>query len=699
MIKRTSLLVTATLLATQPAVGVAQNANDGPMIEEVTVTAQRRAERLQDVPIAVTAFTAAELEARGIGSTRDILPMTPNVTYDESFTVGNSFVSVRGVAQINNADSPVAIVVDGVPQNSQKQLRMELFDVERIEVLKGPQGALYGRNAIGGAINIVTREPSNEFDGWAQVGAGSGNLRSASGAISGPVVEDKLLFRLSSAYKDSDGNIENTFLRKKVDFYESKDIRARFMILATDALTIDLRGSFSDIDGGAVMDSSMDPALTGNANRKVLPRSDILGTSAREISDATVKLDWHTDIGTLTAITGYTDLAENYYGDLDFCNPLDCPAGIFGLGPQADQRQRLDVTLLSQEVRLASPDDQRLRWIVGGFYLATERNLDTLAHLLVPGMPGIPLIANAEENDNEAYSVFAQVDYDITDRTTLGFSLRYDRDEREQTNAGDPVRPTRSKSFSDVQPRVVIDHKLNGDQLIYATYATGFRSGGFNGVGGRPFDAETLRNYEIGYKSTWWDHRLRLNAAVFQSRSEDYQFFYIDFDQGGAQVIDNLDKVEFTGAELEWQLQATRYWTLLGAVGLLDSDIKSFDPTLTVPAERGNRTPKTQKSTFSLGSQLQVPLGSLTGTLRIDYGRWGKKYWHPDNIDVRDPVNMLDLRVSIGNERWTATAWGRNVLDEFYWQDFNAVEFGAPGVDLGSASPPDTYGIELKYQF
>src|SRR5690606_10115983 len=319
-----------------------------------------------------------------------------------SFTVGNSFISVRGVAQINNADSPVAIVVDGVPQNSQKQLRMELFDVERIEVLKGPQGALYGRNAIGGAINIVTREPTNEFDGWALVGAGSGNLRTASGALSGPIVEDKLLFRLSGAYKDSDGTIENVFLREKVDFYESKDIRARFMIMATDDLTIDLRGSFSEIDGGAVLDASMDPTLTGNANRKVLPRSDILGRSTREISDATLKIDWRNAIGTLTAITGYTDLTEDYYGDLDFCNPIDCPAGIFGLGPQADQSQLLETTLLSQEVRLTSPDNQRLRWIVGGFYLATDRELDTTAHLLIPNLPGIPLISNAEENDNEA---------------------------------------------------------------------------------------------------------------------------------------------------------------------------------------------------------------------------------------------------------------------------------------------------------
>lgn len=698
MSQKHSLVALAVLLGSQPGLVAAQSTNDDLMLEEVTVTAQRRAERLQDVPVAVTAFTAAEIEARGIGSTRDILPMTPNVTYDESFTVGNSFVSIRGVAQINNADSPVAIVVDGVPQNSQKQLRMELFDVERIEVLKGPQGALYGRNAIGGAINIVTREPSNELDGWAQLGAGSGNLHTVSGAVSGPIVQDKVLFRLSGAYKESDGNIENVFLREKVDFYESKDIRARFMIMATDSLTIDLRGSFSDIDGGAVMDASMDPTLSGNANREVLPRSNILGNSAREISDATVKIDWRSDVGTLTAITGYTDLTEDYYGDLDFCNPIDCPAGIFGLGPQADQSQLLDVTLLSQEVRLASPDNRQLRWIVGGFYLGTERDLGTTGRLLIPGSI-IPLIANAEENDNDAYSAFAQVDYDITDRTTLGVSLRYDRDRREQTNAADPARPTRSKSFSDVQPRVVIDHKLNDDHLVYATYATGFRSGGFNGVGGRPFDSETLQNYEVGYKSTWWGDRLRLNAAVFRSRSEDYQFFYLDFDQGGAQVIDNLDKVEFTGAEVEWQVQATRYWTLLGAVGLLDSDIKAFDPTLTVPAERGNRTPKTQRSTFSIGSQLEVPLGSLQGTLRVDYGRWGKKYWHPDNIDVRDPVNMLDLRVSVGNERWTATAWGRNVLDEFYWQDFNSLESGAPGVDLGSPSSPDTYGVEVKYQF
>ena len=179
-----------------------------------------------------------EIEARGIGSTRDVLPTIPNVTYDESFTIGNSFVSVRGVAQINNADSPVAIVVDGVPQNSQKQLRMELFDVERIEVLKGPQGALYGRNAIGGAINIVTQR-AVERARWLgrRPAAARATCASASGAVSGP---DRRGQGCCSAFpaptRTRTATIDNVFLDEKVDFFTSKDVRGRLLFMPTDAL-------------------------------------------------------------------------------------------------------------------------------------------------------------------------------------------------------------------------------------------------------------------------------------------------------------------------------------------------------------------------------------------------------------------------------------------------------------------------------
>jgi iron complex outermembrane recepter protein len=698
--KRTAAFTTVSMaLLGAAGEAAAQEAAQSVVLEEVIVTSQRREQPLQDVPVAVTALSERDIEARGIGSTHDVLPTIPNVTYDESFTIGNSFVSVRGVSQINNADSPVAVVVDGVPQNNQKQLRMELFDIERIEVLKGPQGALYGRNAIGGAINIVTRAPSNELAGWMQAGLGSGDLRAASAAVSGPIVEDKVLFRLSGAYTDTDGNVRNVFLDRKVDFFTSGDVRGRLLFEPTQALSIDVRAAWSSLDGGAVMDASMNPGDPANANREVLPRSDILGTSERSISDGSVKLDWRSAAGTFTSISAYTDLDETYFGDLDFCNPVNCPNGIFGLGPQADQRQVLDVKLLSQELRFTSPDDRSLRWIAGAFYINTRRDLQTVGNFLIPGIPPVPVINSNESNDNDAYSVFAQADYDFNERTTLGVSARYDRDKREQQDIGTPGGATRSISFDKVQPRVVLSHKFTADQLGYVSYGTGFRSGGFNGIGGRPFQAETLDNYEVGYKSTWMDRRLRVNAAVFRSKSDDYQFFYVDFNAGGSQVIDNLSKVEMTGAELEVQAQLTRGWSLYTSLGLLDSDIKEFDPGLTVPAARGNRTPKTQKSSLSMGSQYEVPLGSLTGRVRADYSRWGKRYWHPDNLDVRDPVDMLDVRLSVSGDKWTVTAWGRNLLNEFYWQDFNSVRFGAPGVDLGSPSQPHTYGLEFRYEF
>ena len=234
---RSSICILCSLSWLSPAAIV--HAADAPSdrLEEIVVTAQRREERLQEVPVSVTAFDATTIRQAGIRNTADFLAMTPNVSFDQSFTVGNSFITMRGIEQINNADSPVAIVVDGVPQGNQKQLKMELFDVERIEVLEGPQGALYGRNAIGGAINIITKQPTNDFSGFIEGGGGTGSMREGIFALSGPLIPDKLLFRVSGEYKKSDGQIDNVYLNEKVDFYTSKDIRANLLWKATDDLT------------------------------------------------------------------------------------------------------------------------------------------------------------------------------------------------------------------------------------------------------------------------------------------------------------------------------------------------------------------------------------------------------------------------------------------------------------------------------
>jgi len=682
-------------LALSTGVPGALPAQDQPALEEIIVTAEAREEELQDVPVAVTAFSAGEIQAAGIESTSDFIALTPNVTFDDSFTVGNSFVTVRGVAQINNADSPMAIVIDGVPQNNQKQFKMDLYDIERIEVVKGPQGALYGRNAIGGAVVIATRPPTDEFESYLQVGAGNGGFIRANAAISGPLVEDSLFFRLAGSFKESDGLIRNTYLGEKVDFYDSGDVRGKLTWFATENLIVDFRIASSRLDGGAIYDVAFfDDTGPENTNTEQSPVTDILGDSERDIDELTLKLDWLVAGGTFTSITASTHVKEDYYGDLDFCNPVDCPDGLFGFG-QVDQTQSLDVEMLSQEFRFTSPGDEPFRWLAGAYLLDTQRDLDALATLVDLG--GFPVVDSFEKNDNLAWAVFGKVDYDFDERWEISASLRYDDDTRDQTDA--LTGTSRKISFDAWQPKATLTWHFTDDQLLYATYAKGFRSGGFNGIGGRAFQDETVDNYEIGYKSTHLNRRLRVNAAAFHSQSHDFQFFFVDLNAGGAQVIDNLDKVSLEGFEVETEALITDTWRVFGGVGLLDSSIDAFDPDLTVPAQIGNKSPKTTDYTFNVGTQIDFPLGPLTGSIRADYERRGDRYWHPDNVDVMGPVSLLGLRASVHGESWTLTLWGRNISDEFYYEDFNAVPFTGLPWNIGFPAKPDTYGVDFRYDF
>ena len=669
----------------------------GGRLEVVVVTAQRREQELQDVPVSVTAFSETAINDAGIKNTADFMALTPNVSFDQSFTVGNSYVTMRGVEQINNADSPVAIVVDGVPQGNQKQLKMDLYDIERIEVLRGPQGALYGRNAIGGAINIITKQPTNEFSGFAALGGGSGSEKEGLAALSGPMVKDTLLFRLSGEYKTSDGQINNSYLNEKVDFYTAKDLRGKLLWLASDAFTVDMRYEHTDNTGGATYDVAIPNTATDPTNvQNIDPHADILGNSQLESEEATLKAVWKLAPGELTGIIGWTKLNERYYGSLGFCNPVDCPGGFFGLG-SADQHQDLDVRMTSYELRFTSNSDAPLRYIVGAYYLDTRRDLLTTAHLLdVPGQPEI--VHDDENNKNTAYAGFAQLDWDVANNTTLEVSGRYDKDERNQTDVA--TRNVRSVDFDAFQPKVTLSTKFDPNQLGYLTYSTGFRSGGFNGVGQlEPFKRELLRNLEVGYKSTWLDQRMMFNVSMFIARDTDYQFFFVDLAAGGAEVISNLSSVELKGAEIETQIVLTPGWTAYLNVGLLDSSIRDFDPNLGVPAAIGNKTPKTVPSKFNVGTQKEWSFNGYKATVRVDYEHRGRKYWDTSNVAVMDPVELLGVRAALRRGPWELAVSGRNLLSKYYFEDFNTTTFTGLPSDFGWPAQPRFYGASLRYDF
>ena len=672
---------TTIVIATQINAVVAQESQESEEpTEVVVVTSQLRMQSLQEVPVAVTAFNEKRIERAGIKSSQDFVDLTPNVSLDDSFTYGNTFISIRGVSQINNADSPVAIVVDGVPQNNQKQFKMKLFDIQRIEVLKGPQGSLYGRNAIGGAISIITKPASDILEGFANVTIGNGGLFEVSGGISGPIVEDTLMYRVAGSFLTKDGLIDNTFLNTEADFVdEDYSVRGNLLYTPNADLTFDLRVSSSQFDAGSLYDAVTNSVLnptyrSGGANDFFAPDNSNLGVTEGETDEVTFKLDYVFDSATLTAITNSTSLKEVYFGDLDFSNPQGL-GGFQGLFGELRQSQDLDVELFSQEIRLVSNSDSNLKWIIGGFYIQTDRQLTTTAGCdddpscatflqLAFGLPSMPpndfaFINRGEENDNTAWSLFSQLEYILSYKASIQVGARYDRDEREQTDLND-TSAIQSEDFSAFQPKVSYNYKYSDDVLMYASFSTGFRSGGFNapGLNLPTFKEEYLENYELGWKATLSD-KLVINSSLFFSQSEDYQFFFVDA-ASAAQFISNIDGVDIIGFDMDFNYKASEEFTILGGIGLTDTEITDISgPVLTQLASSGvntsnlvgNRTPKNTPISFNIAFEYQKEVGQLEMLARLDYEYKGKKYWQIDNWDVQDSVNLINARLGVGGEQ------------------------------------------------
>src|SRR5580698_8223623 len=309
-----------------PAAPGSADAQDSTKLEEVIVTARKRSESFQDVPIAVDAFTAQQIQAAGIENPRDFIAMVPNMTLVETQNVGNAFITVRGISQARNSEPSVAVLVDGVLESNPYEFNQELVDVQHIEVLKGPQGALYGRDAIGGAIIINTAEPSDHFEGSARAGVGNGVSEKAQIAVSGPIDSaGTLRYRASINYYNTDGYLQNEYLDRKADPYRDYSGRLRLVWKPADEFSADLRFMYDKTDTTAyyfVIPRSneanpfSDFSTPGNANDTTSPiQNNNLGTDVRDIFDVALKLDYNLAYGTITSITDFNHTQEIDTGD------------------------------------------------------------------------------------------------------------------------------------------------------------------------------------------------------------------------------------------------------------------------------------------------------------------------------------------------------------------------------------------------
>jgi iron complex outermembrane recepter protein len=418
-----------------PSVAVAQ----GPgVLEEIVITARKRAESLQDVPIAVTAFTSAQIQSAGIERPQDFIALTPNVSIVDTANAGDTQVTIRGQVSTRDAEGSFAYVLDGVLITNPNGFNGELFDIEQIEVLKGPQGALYGRNATSGAILINTKRPGNEFEGRIKAGFGDDNLKKGHAMVSGPLIDNKLYGRIAGSYRESDGQFDNDYSGEDdaVNFTEETDIRGRLIWEPTDRLSIDMQASYRDVDAGAInfnatfgLDFAADfldiPALYKDVNDTDFKYIfNVPGENKQENTFFSLKADYEIGLGTLTFIGAYDSLDEHLLSDgtsaafggyslgspesqgacIDTYNSFDTslltdpfyaiqdgnPPGTYlpdlgilnGLLPPYSpttcdgyQYQERNQDSTSFELRLTSNEEGTFRWVAGMYYADIDREV------------------------------------------------------------------------------------------------------------------------------------------------------------------------------------------------------------------------------------------------------------------------------------------------------------------------------------
>lgn len=671
-----------------PATVLAQSPNNSGL-EEIVVTATKRTQNLQDVPDAVTAFSSKDIEQARIESVADFARLTPNLAISEiSQSPGVQFISIRGVTQLSNGEAPVAVIVDGVQVASTAAITQQLYDVERIEVLKGPQGALYGRNAIGGAINIVTRQPTNEFEARLGVGAGADGELKALALVSGPLIEDKLLFRIAGNYEDYDGRIKNSFTGQNVDLMEDRGVRVLLKATPSDDWDLDLRLSWSRTNNagyGAVVLPS-DPATRADTF-DIAPQSGRIGSGEREVKEASFKAAYTTRFGTFSSVTGYTETEDQSSYDLDMT-----PLPLVDLALQSS-----DVDAFNQELRFTSGADQRLRYIVGGFYQQFDLDRTTdVGVLFLP--PPFNRAFNRATNGSEAYAGFGQLSYDITKQFEITAALRYDRDRRTQEDLLSGSRRT-PREFDSWQPKLTLSYAWQPDLRTYVTYSQGFRSGGFNAplqAFPEGYKAEKTENLEVGLKSEFFDNRLRLNAAAFSTRFESQQAFNLDL-FSGQQYINNIRSSDVVGGELELTAAPSPAWQLGIGVGYADPNIDDFDGS---PLYRGNAPPYTPEWTYNATVQYSHELGSeWTLQTRLDYAGQAGLYYEIINVDEQKAFGMTNLRIALESERYSFSVYASNLFDEKYYADI-ASNFQTGGLgNFGIRGHERRYGAFVSVKF
>lgn len=730
-------------------------ATDNGGLETIIVTAQKRAENLQNVPISITAVTAQSIEQAHTVSLEALSGAIPDVQIGHfSNTPTSAVFSIRGMSVIDPdpyAGQTVTVVMDGVPLLFNMLSLPDLFDIDRIEVLKGPQGTLFGANTIGGVVNIVTAQPTGEFGGKADATFGNYNRFDANTAFNFPI-SDTLAGKVTLMHHGQDGYVTNIVTGGSLGNQNDTDGRIYLKWTPSDTFNAtliqeydqlrdggpfiiagDLPGEAEYVPAGTVFPGSVLPMYQSPCMPAGQPcrapstyysaSSGVPDQEYVDIYNTTLTMNWASPIGDVVSITGYRHFHDNNYTDQDGTPEFEDATNRITAGYQ-----------LTEELRDSIKPAQGVQLLVGAF-LSYDHYHHEQNYLIQFAAPGFQQISYQNEQ-SRSESIFAQSYFDLSDKLRFQFGLRGTSETTQMTATvanfdnltgpavfvgatpiGGGFSANGERTWNNVGGKTGFDYKFTDDVMSYIYYARGFKSGGFVGrislptdIG--PYDPEYVDTIELGLKGDWLDHRLRTNIAVFYNKYHDLQLAEIYFLKNSLGVtvngntIVNAAQAKTDGVEFDVEAAPAEGWKVNAAVAYLSAKYTEFpykDPNLggeTVDRS-GYELQDAPKLTASGGVSYTYPIGGGKASIGVQ-DRYVSKFYDYNVDDTPrseiQPTNYLDgtLDWTPDNKRWSAGLWVRNMADKHYI----ASVYDAPGtLGLANYAPPREFGATIRYNW
>lgn len=682
-------------------------------LEAVTVTAEKKEELLQNTPASVTAISSKQVEEFRLWNSKDLTAIVPNL-YSGNSGDGRNVTSIRGITT-TSYDPAVATYIDGVNQFSLDTYIPQLADVERIEVLRGPQGTLYGRNAMGGVINIITKQPTNSTHGFVELNIGNYNQQRYSAGIRTALVKDKLFFGASGVFSKRNGYYSNQF--NNTSFDKQNEVSGNYYLKyfpgAKWAVTLNIKHQNNKNDGAFPMVNGVEKAFTNpfqlnqNAVGRMIDNTFNASLSVNHTGDKinfSSQLAWQNN--------------HRYYNaplDGDF-SPLDIVTVINDYGNKWN-----NVKVVTYEMKFSSPANKssQLSWTGGTYFFHQNNPVKQATHFgKDAGVYGVPdsnfSTINTTTGKNTGIALYGQVNYLITKKLSLIAGLRYDYENKklnvqgEYQKDGQPAFITVADTsgvvhFGALTPKLGLQYQLAGNSNLFANYSRGFRTGGLTQLSSDPsqpplypFKPEYSNNIEVGIKNNFLDDKLRLNVTVFLTHVNNAQVPTLVLPDA-ITVTKNTGELNSKGAELELLYKPVKGLQVEYSVGYTDAKYKSLK--VSSNGDNVNLNGKKQIFTPDVTSMLTVQYSYVISTKHqvrlIARGEWyylGRRYFDLANTIQQPSYNLLNSRAGVSCKHLEVFFWARNITNRKYIEyayDFGAVHLGNPGI----------YGVTIKTMF